>query len=64
MVINMTKTKTLKIVAAFSLAFLLGTTLFIASQSSTQKSSASFQSVDQLVDLVINPTFATKACCK
>jgi len=56
-------TKKIKIAIAFSLVMLLGTSLFVASENVVSKSSTSFQSIDQLVDLVTNPSFATTACC-
>jgi hypothetical protein len=57
----MTKTKTLKIVAAFSLAMLLGASLFAASENVVSKTSTSANTA--IIDLLVNPTFNTDACC-
>jgi len=57
----MKKTKTLKIVVAFSLAMLLGASLFVASESVVSKSSTNAKTA--IVDLLVNPTFNTDACC-
>lgn len=57
----MTKTKTLKIVAAFGLGILLGISFFAASESVVSKRSESANTA--LMDLLVNSTFNTDACC-
>jgi hypothetical protein len=56
----MTKTKTLKIAVAFSLAMLLGTSLF-ASTESVKNGKSSFAKT-AIIDLIASSKLTVKAC--
>jgi hypothetical protein len=60
----MTKKTTFKIAIAFSVAMLLGTSLFMAFGTAFNKKETSNQSITQIMDNITNPIFTTKACCR